>query len=131
MSLIVSVTSNELNTMVRIVEEFLKEIRSNTEKLDTHQTEKKAKNKQLDEFIYTAINETIAKNNTYIFKNPNTGLDDLFDMEFSEVSVRMYKDSITAFLDQVENIESIGLSKQIEHSKRLLEAFDNSLNDKK
>ena len=65
MSLTISVSPNEVNTMVRIVESFLKEIRSNNEKLGEDQREKKARTQQLDEFIYTTINETIAKNNTY------------------------------------------------------------------
>lgn len=127
MSLIISVSTNEINTMIRIVEKFLVELRSKNQKLPSNETEKKTRNKQLDEFIYATINETIAKNNTHRLKNPNADLNDLFDMEFSENSVRLYKDSITAFLDEVKNTDVKDLSQHIAHSERLLEAFDNSI----
>lgn len=124
MSLIIGVSTNEINTMVRIVERFLTELRANDEKIAPNETEKKARNKQLDQFIYAVINETIAKNNTYRLKNPNTDLDALFDMEFSEESIRLYKDSISAFLDQVKDTEMEDLHpEQITRSKRLVEAF--------
>ena len=132
MPLTISVSANEINTMIRIVERYLIELRSNNEKLAESEIEKKARNRQLDEFIYGAMNETIAKNNTYRLKNPNADLDDLFDMEFSEGSVGMYKDSIAAFLDQVKNTEIETLHPEhIAHSKRLLEAFDNPVSYKK
>ncbi len=132
MSLIIKLSSNEVSTMVLIVEKFLKEIQSNSEKLSADQIERKAHNKQLDEFIFTAINETIAKNNTYRIKNPNANLDSLFDMDFSESSVGMYKESIAAFLDQVKNTEVESLHPEhIARSKRLLEAFDSPVSDKK
>lgn len=126
MSLTIKVSSNELKTMVGIVENFLKQIRLNSEKIGLNQAEKKAHNKQLDEFMFTVISETKAKNNVYRMKNPNTDLDELFDMEFSESSAGMYKESITAFLDQVKNTEIQSLHPEhIARSKRLLEAFDN------
>lgn len=126
MSLTISISPNEVNTMIRIVEKFLKEIRSNNEKIAEDEIDKKNKARQLDELIFATINETIAKNNTYIMKNPNSDLDDLFDMEFSEGSAGMYKDSIAAFLDQIKGTEIEDIHPEhIVRSKRLLEAFDN------
>lgn len=132
MPITISVSTNELNTMIGIVEQYLKELRSNYEKLATDEVEKKARNRQLDGLIYGAINETIAKNNTHRIKNPNADLDDLFDMEFSEGNAGMYKDSINAFLDQTKGTEIEDIHPEhIARSKRLLEAFDNPVSDKK
>ena len=130
MSLTISISPNEVTTMVRIVEEFLKEIRLNNEKLASNETEKKARNAQLDQFVYNAINEVIAKNNTYRMKNPSANMDGLFDMQFSKGNAEIYKDSITAFLNQVKNTEIEDTHPEyIARSKRVLEAFENSISD--